>query len=97
MHLPSEVVATSLRPVVGMEIEVRITLKTQMSLLVNSLLLPLTGFLFGSGIAAFFNPSDVVVMIGALTGFVSGVFLCKRGGFDLIQAMARANKNECVI
>jgi len=68
------------------KIEIEITGKDHLLLLVNSIILPVLGFVLGSFIAAWFNPSDPVVLCGAMTGFLVGMKLCSARGFGVFRA-----------
>jgi positive regulator of sigma E activity len=51
--------------------------RDRQSLLWHSLLLPLGGMLTGTVLSAVVNPGDLVVLVGATTGFCLGLVACK--------------------
>ena len=86
MYLPADVfnLASNITP--GTAVEVKISGSNQLQLLTHSLILPLLGFVLGSSLAAGYESSDIVVLLGALVGFLIGIRICKGSGFELIAA-----------
>jgi len=85
LQLPSDVIESSCLPAVGAAMEMTMSLREQMNLLLNSLMLPIAGFVLGSCLAAWLDPSDSVVVMGALVGFLAGVVVCKRASFRALS------------
>jgi len=85
LQLPSDVLESSYLPAVGAGIEVSMSLREQTNLLLNSLMLPMAGFVLGSCLATSIDPSDPVVVMGALVGFLAGVVVCKRASFKALR------------
>jgi len=85
LQLPSDVLESSYLPAVGAGIEVSMSLREQTNLLLNSLMLPMAGFVLGSCLATWIDPSDPVVVMGALVGFLAGVVVCKRASFKALR------------
>ncbi len=85
LQLPSEVLDPSCQPTIGTEIEVRMSLREQLSLLTHSLMLPMFGFVLGSCLAAWIDPSDLVVVLGATFGLLTGMFFCRRASFKALD------------
>ena len=91
IHLPTDMFDLSSNNALGAEVEVRITGSNQRHLLIHSLILPLIGFIVGSLLAScfstiFYESSDAVVLLGALVGFLIGIRVCKRSGFEVLVA-----------
>ncbi len=85
LNLPPDIVESSSELIAGAAMEVRMSLREQLNLLLNSLMLPMAGFVLGSCLAAWIDPSDPVVVIGAVVGFVAGVFACKRASYSALS------------
>jgi positive regulator of sigma E activity len=86
MQLPADIfnLASNITP--GTAVEVKISGNDQLQLLTHSLILPLLGFVLGSSLAAVYESSDAVVLLGALVGFLIGIRICKGSGFEVIAA-----------
>ncbi|MFT6432859.1 MAG: positive regulator of sigma E activity [Candidatus Azotimanducaceae bacterium] len=86
MLLPADIfnLASDITP--GAAVEVKISGGDQLQLLTHSLILPLLGFVLGSSLAAGYESSDIVVLLGALVGFLIGIRICKGSGFEVIAA-----------
>jgi positive regulator of sigma E activity len=78
--------ASSLRPVgPGQQLLLGLQKRDRQSLLWHSLLLPLTGMLIGTTLAAVVNPGDLAVLIGATIGFCLGLAACKPFSSDTLH------------
>jgi positive regulator of sigma E activity len=77
---------SSLRSIeAGQELLLGLQERDRQSLLWHSLLLPLMGMLVGTVLAAVVNPSDLVVLIGAMIGFCLGMAACKPYASDTLH------------
>ena len=56
---------------------VSVTPHRQLSLLTNTLILPLLGFVVGSIVANYFYDHEVSQVAGAIIGFTIGLFCCR--------------------
>lgn len=62
---------------VGSQIELSISLKGQLWLLFNSLLLPLIGFVFGAILADYFFQNELLSLMYAIFGMAIGILTCR--------------------
>ena len=70
------------------QIELQLSLRDQLVLLTNSLLLPLIGFVTGGSISDYMQLGEVGTIVGAIVGLSAGVAMCKS------QSYARLKINE---
>ena len=56
---------------------ISVTPQRQLSLLTNTLILPLLGFVGGSIVANYFYDHEVSQVAGAIIGFAIGMFCCR--------------------
>ncbi|MFT7688922.1 MAG: positive regulator of sigma E activity [Candidatus Azotimanducaceae bacterium] len=59
-------------------LEFSISMASQLLLLLNSLLLPLIGFIIGAIIAEFFALTEVQQVLSSLIGLVVGIVFCRK-------------------
>ena len=58
------------------QIEVALSLRDQLVLLTNSLLLPLIGFIAGGSVSHYMQLGEVGTVAGAIVGLSAGVVMC---------------------
>ncbi|MFT5210852.1 MAG: hypothetical protein ACI9CE_002583 [Flavobacterium sp.] len=59
-------------------IEFSINMNSQLSLLLNSLLLPLLGFVLGAVVAESLGSAEVQVILCSMIGLIIGILLCRK-------------------
>lgn len=59
--------------------------RNQWILLLNSLFLPLSGFILGASLGQWFLSNDVAAFLGAIAGLTGGALACRRQSFDRID------------
>ena len=62
---------------VGSQIELSISIKSQLWLLLNSLILPLIGFVFGAVLADYLFQNELLNLMYAVFGMAIGVLTCR--------------------
>ena len=67
------------------QIEVTLSLRDQLVLLTNSLLLPLIGFIAGGGIFDYLQLGEVGTVSGAVAGLSAGVAMCKSQSYSRLK------------
>lgn len=66
-------------------VDLQLSTKDQLSLLFNSLILPLVGFLIAGSIAEWFGWNEPIIMFCTVAGFFIGIFLCRTKPSTLIK------------
>ena len=59
------------------QINVTLSLRDQLVLMTNSLLLPLIGFITGGSISDYMQLGEVGTVVGSIVGLSAGVAMCK--------------------
>lgn len=67
------------------QIEVTLSLRDQLVLLTNSLLLPLVGFIAGGSISEYMQLGEVGVVAGAVVGLSAGIAVCKSQSYSRLK------------
>lgn len=67
------------------QIELSISLSEQLRVLVNSLLLPLFGFIIGTGFTHFTGATEWIVVSGGMLGLVIGLWSCRTKNWNTIE------------
>jgi positive regulator of sigma E activity len=67
------------------QIEVTLSLRDQLVLLTNSLLLPLIGFIAGGSISDYMQLGEVGTVAGAIVGLSAGVAMCKSQSYSRLN------------
>jgi positive regulator of sigma E activity len=81
-----ELPASELRKLIGsQQVELVMNTKMQMKLLVNSILLPLFGFVAGALVADFLHINDLAALGCSLVGLALGVLACRRFSYAHLQ------------
>jgi positive regulator of sigma E activity len=67
------------------QIRVTLSLRDQLVLLTNSLLLPLIGFITGGSISDYLQLGEVGTIVGAIVGLSAGVAMCKSQSYSRLK------------
>ena len=67
------------------QIEVALSLRDQLVLLTNSLLLPLLGFIAGGTVSDYMQPGEFGTVAGAIVGFSFGVVMCRSQSYSRLK------------
>jgi positive regulator of sigma E activity len=67
------------------QIEVTLSLRDQLVLLTNSLLLPLIGFIAGGSISDYMQLGEFVTVVGAIVGLSAGIAVCKSQSYSRLK------------
>ena len=67
------------------QIEVALSLRDQLVLLTNSLLLPLIGFIAGGSVSNYLQPSEFGTVAGAVVGLSAGVAMCRSQTYSRLK------------
>jgi len=82
-----------LPPVEGSHVRLSMAPRDQWVLLVNTLLLPLCGFLAGTGITHLAFTNDLLTFAGALVGLGVGIAMCRRQSLESV-VIEEVSSNE---
>lgn len=79
-----KVTTISLPPVRGRKLNISMRPGDQCVLLVNTLIIPLCGFVAGASLAQWISANDLLAFAGAILGLGIGVVVCRRHSFDRV-------------